>query len=116
SRHVEVERRPHEESSHARLQRSRPTVLRLAGLFAVDSFGGGFVVQSFIAYWFAAQFDASTGELGVIFFVVGVLQTLSFLAAARLAERLGRLRTLLFTPLPSNGLLISLPVPPPLPP
>ncbi|HKA92995.1 MAG TPA: MFS transporter, partial [Acidimicrobiia bacterium] len=112
SRHVEIERRPHEESSHARLQRSRPTVLRLAGLFAVDSFGGGFVVQSFIAYWFAAQFDASTGELGVIFFVVGILQTLSFLAAARLAERFGLLRTMVFTHLPSNVLLVAIPFAP----
>ena len=87
-------------------------MLRLATLFAVDSFGGGFVVQSFIAYWFAAQFDASTGVLGVIFFVVGVLQTASFLAAARLAERYGLLRTMVFTHLPSNALLVAIPFAP----
>ena len=112
SRHVEAEPRPHEERSGAGLQRSRPMVLRLATLFAVDSFGGGFVVQSFIAYWFAAQFDASTGVLGVIFFVVGVLQTASFLAAARLAERYGLLRTMVFTHLPSNALLVAIPFAP----
>lgn len=112
SRRVEGEPGPHEERSEAGLQRSRPTVLRLATLFAVDSFGGGFVVQSFIAYWFAAQFDASTGVLGVIFFVVGVLQTASFLAAARLAERYGLLRTMVFTHLPSNALLVAIPFAP----
>ena len=112
SRRVEAGPRPDEDPGAARLQRSRPTVLRLAGLFAVDSFGGGFVVQSFIAYWFAAQYGASTGRLGVIFFVVGVLQTLSFLAAARLAERFGLLRTMVFTHLPSNALLIAIPFAP----
>jgi MFS family permease len=111
SRRVEADPRPHE-AHPVGLRRSRPTVLRLAGLFAVDSFGGGFVVQSFIAYWFAAQYNASTGELGIIFFVVGVLQTLSFLAAARLAERFGLLRTMVFTHLPSNGLLIAIPFAP----
>ncbi|HMF03838.1 MAG TPA: MFS transporter [Acidimicrobiia bacterium] len=112
SRRVEAGPRPDEDPGAARLQRSRPTVLRLAGLFAVDSFGGGFVVQSFIAYWFAAQYGASTGRLGVIFFVVGVLQTLSFLAAARLGERFGLLRTMVFTHLPSNALLIAIPFAP----
>jgi MFS family permease len=112
SRRVEAEPRPHAEHPGTGLQRSRPTVLRLAALFAVDSFGGGFVVQSFIAYWLAAQFGASTGELGVIFFVVGLLQTASFIAAARLAERFGLLRTMVFTHLPSNVLLIAIPFAP----
>jgi MFS family permease len=112
SRRVEADPRPHEAQPAAGLQRSRPTVLRLAGLFAIDSFGGGFVVQSFIAYWFAAQFDASTGVLGVIFFGVGLLQTVSFLAATRLAERFGLLRTMVFTHLPSNALLVAIPFAP----
>jgi MFS family permease len=112
SRRVEAAPHAHEEPTRPGLQRSRPTVLRLAGLFAVDSFGGGFVVQSFIAYWFAAQFDASTGVLGVIFFVVGVLQTVSFLVAARLGERFGLLRTMVFTHLPSNVFLIAIPFAP----
>ncbi len=115
SRRVEVEPRPHSEQTPPGLQRSRPTVLRLAALFAVDSFGGGFVVQSFIAYWFAAQYDASTGVLGVIFFSVGVIQTASFLTAARLAERFGLLRTMVFTHLPSNALLVAIPFAPNLP-
>lgn len=87
---------------------SRPVVLRLAGLFAMDSFGGGFVVQSFIAFWLAERFDASVGVLGVTFFAVGVLQTGSFLAAVPIAERFGLLATMVFTHLPSNVLLVAL--------
>ena len=97
------------------LHRSRPAVLRLAALFALDSFGGGFVVQSFVAYWLAVQFDASVAVLGVVFFSVGLLQTASFLAAPRLAERFGLLRTMVFTHLPSNLLLATIPLAPNLP-
>jgi len=90
------------------LDRSRPAVIRLAALFATDAFGGGFVVQSFIAYWFAARFHASIGMLGVVFFAIGILQTLSFLAATALAERFGLLPTMVFTHLPSNLLLAAI--------
>jgi len=55
----------------------------LAALFATDAFGGGFVVQAFIAYWFSVKFHTSLGSLGLIFFAIGVLQTVSFLAATR---------------------------------
>ena len=84
---------------------SRPMVLRLAGLFAVDSFAGGFTVTAFIAYWFAHRFDTPTETLGLVFAVVGVLQTASFLAAGALAERYGLLGTMVATHLPSNVLL-----------
>jgi MFS family permease len=87
---------------------SRPTVTRLAGLFAVDSFGGGFVVQSFIAFWLTRRFDATTATVGVVFFAVGLLQAASFLAASRLGERFGLLPTMVFTHLPSNLLLVAL--------
>jgi hypothetical protein len=94
------------------LERSRPLVYRLAALFSIDSFGGGFVVQSFIAYWFAVRFGASTATLGAVFAAVGVLQTGSFLIAPRLAERVGLLPTMVFTHLPSNLLLALIPVAP----
>ena len=84
---------------------TRPVVRRLAALFAVDSFGGGFVVQSFIAYWLARRFDATAGALGVVFFAVGLLQTASLLLAARVARRVGLLATMVGTHLPSNVLL-----------
>ena len=87
---------------------SRPQVQRLATLFAVDSFGGGFVVQSFIAYWLAVRFDASISLLGVVFFGVGLLQTGSMLVAPRLAERFGLLPTMVFTHLPSNLALAAM--------
>jgi hypothetical protein len=84
---------------------SRPMVLRLAGLFAVDSFAGGFTVTAFIAYWFAYRFETPTETLGLVFAVVGVLQTASFLAAGALAARYGLLGTMVATHLPSNVLL-----------
>ncbi len=97
------------------LHRSRPAVFRLASLFAVDSFGGGFVTQSFVAYWFRVKFDVSIELLGVVFFSVGVLQAASFIAATRLAERFGLLRTMVFTHLPSNLLLAAIPLAPSFP-
>lgn len=93
---------------HRALGRSRPQVLRLSALFATDAFGGGFVVQSFIAYWLTVRFGATVGSLGVVFFAIGVLQTASMLVAPRLAERYGLLSTMVFTHLPSNVLLAAL--------
>ena len=95
-----------------RLQRSRRSVWNLSALFALDSFGGGFVVQAFIAYWLSVRYGASVGMLGVIFFAVALLQTGSFLVAPRLAERFGILRTMVFTHLPSNILLVLVPFAP----
>ena len=100
-----LDRRP---KSAERLGPSRGIVVRLSALFALDSFGGGFVVQAFIAFWLAQRFNASLGTVGVVFFAVGVLQTGSFLVAPRLAERYGLLRTMVFTHLPSNVLLAAI--------
>ncbi len=90
------------------LHRSRGIVRRLSALFALDSFGGGFVVHAFLAYWLARRFDASPELLGVVFFAVGILQALSFQASVRLAGRIGLLRTMVFTHLPSNLLLAAI--------
>jgi predicted MFS family arabinose efflux permease len=87
---------------------SRGVVTRLAGLFALDSFAGGFTLTAFIAYWFAHRFGTSTATLGALFAAVGVLQTASFLVAGRLAERFGLLATMVGSHLPSNLLLASL--------
>ncbi|HYL52792.1 MAG TPA: MFS transporter [Acidimicrobiia bacterium] len=91
-----------------RLERSRPTVVRLSGLFALDAFGGGFVVQSFIAFWFSRRFGATPGQIGLVFFTVSLLQTASFLLAPVLARRFGLLTTMVATHLPSNLFLIGL--------
>lgn len=90
------------------LHRSRGTVARLSALFALDSFGGGFVVQSFLAYWFALKFGASHQALAILFLVIGFLQAASFQIAVRLAGRIGLLRTMVFTHLPSNVLLAAI--------
>lgn len=97
------------------LVRSKRRVAGLAGLFAIDSFGGGFVVSSFIVFWFQRKFGASTETLGLVFFVVGLLQSGSSIAAGWLANRIGLLNTMVFTHLPSNILLILVPFMPNLP-
>jgi len=89
------------------LHRSRGIVARLSALFALDSLGGGFVPQTFIAYLFVRRYDASPQTLAIVFFAIGILQALSFQAAVRLAGRIGLLRTMVFTHLPSNLLLIA---------
>jgi MFS family permease len=91
-----------------RLGKSRGVVRRLSALFALDSFGGSFIVPSFLAYWFAERFDASAATIGLVFAAVGVLHTVSFLLAPRIAERIGLLPTMVFTHLPSNVLLVAL--------
>ena len=85
---------------------------RLSGLFALDSFGGGFVTQAFLAYWFTEKWGTSTATLGVVFFAIGFLQAGSFQVAARLAGRIGLLNTMVFTHLPSNLLLALIPFAP----
>jgi predicted MFS family arabinose efflux permease len=90
-------------------------VLRLAGLFALDSFGGGFVVQSFAAYWFYLRFGVDPKTLGTLFFAANVFAGLSALAASRLANRIGLVNTMVVTHLPSNVLLMLIPVMPTLP-
>jgi predicted MFS family arabinose efflux permease len=97
------------------LHESRTVVLRLSGLFALDSFAGGFVVQTYVAFWLTRAFDAQPEVLGAVFFCAGLLQALSFQVAVRLAERFGLLRTMVFTHLPSNLLLAALPLAPSLP-
>lgn len=94
---------------------SRGVVLKLTGLFALDSFGGGFVVQSFAAYWFYLRFGVNPATLGGIFFGANICAGISALAASRLAERYGLIKTMVYTHLPSNILLILLPLMPNLP-
>ena len=89
----------------APLHRSRGTVRRLSVWFALDSFAGGFVPQTFIAYLFARKYGASPETLAVVFFAIGILQAVSFQGSVWLAARIGLLRTMVFTHLPSNVLL-----------
>jgi predicted MFS family arabinose efflux permease len=94
------------------LERSRGRVYKLSALFALDGLGGGFVVNTLVAYWFTSKFGTSEVLLGLVFFGVGVVQALSVLASARLAVRIGLINTMVFTHLPSNVLLIAIPFAP----
>ena len=97
------------------LHRSRGIVARLSALFALDAFGGGLVVQSLIAYWFHARFGADPALIGAIMFCANLLAGISALAAARIADAIGLIETMVFTHLPSNVLLIAVPLMPSLP-
>jgi predicted MFS family arabinose efflux permease len=97
------------------LHRSRPVVFKLAAMFSLDAFAGGFVIQSIVAYWFYRRFGVPPAVLGGIFFGANVLAGLSALAAARVAARIGLINTMVFTHLPSNVLLMVVPLMPSLP-
>ena len=92
--------------------RSHRVVIRLSSLFALDSFAGGFVVQSFAAYWFYLRFGVNPATLGVIFFWANIFAGISALLAARLAARWGLINTMVVTHFPSNVLLILVPLMP----
>jgi len=102
-------------SGFSGLERSRTVVMKLSALFALDSFGGGFIVQAFAAYWFHLRFGVDAAALGAIFFWANVFAGLSALLASRLASRIGLVKTMVFTHLPSNILLIMVPLMPTLP-
>jgi MFS family permease len=87
----------------------------LSSLFALDSFAGGFVIQSFAAYWFYLRFGTNPAALGGIFFSANLFAGISALFASRLASRIGLVKTMVYTHLPSNILLILVPLMPTLP-
>ncbi len=99
-------------SSWLGLHRSRGVILRLSALFALDAFGGGFILQSIVAYWFYLRFRLDPATLGSIFFFANLLAATSALGAARLARRFGLINTMVFTHLPSNVLLLMVPLMP----
>jgi MFS family permease len=94
------------------LHQSRGIVLKISGLFALDAFAGGFILQSFMAYWFTVRWGADAGQLGNVFFFANLFSGLSGLVAARLADRIGLVNTMVFTHIPSNLLLILVPLMP----
>jgi len=97
------------------LHRSQGIVLKLSALFALDSFGGGFVVQSILAYWFYLRYGVEPAILGSIFFAANLLAGISALSAAAVAARIGLINTMVFTHIPSNILLMLTPLMPNLP-
>ncbi|MFO1323645.1 MAG: MFS transporter [Burkholderiales bacterium] len=93
----------------APLTHSKRAVYALAALFALDAFGGGFVVQSMLALWLYQRFGLSLATAGTIFFATGVLSALSYLVAVRIAHRIGLVNTMVFTHLPANVCLLAIP-------
>lgn len=97
------------------LHRSRGVVLKLSSLFALDAFAGGLIVQSLIAYWFYVKFGVEPAVLGTIFFAANIAAGISALLAVRVAARIGLIRTMVWTHIPSNILLMLVPLMPNLP-
>ena len=86
---------------------AKSTVARLSALFAIDAFGGGFLTDALVAYWFFRRFGIAEDRLAVLFFVVHILNAVSHLGAAWLAKRIGLIKTMVFTHLPSSIFLIA---------
>jgi MFS family permease len=121
SRRIEVSRPsgsadlPEGEKRLLGLHKSRRVVFKLSALFSLDAFAGGFVLQSIVAYWFHVRFNVQPAALGAIFFGANILAGLSALAAARVAARIGLVGTMVYTHIPSNILLMLVPLMPNLP-
>ena len=86
--------------------RSKKIVGKLSALFAVDSFAGGFVIQSVVSLWFFTRFGADLIILSYVFSAAGILTAFSYIVAAKIADRIGLVNTMVFTHIPSNILLI----------
>jgi predicted MFS family arabinose efflux permease len=87
----------------------------LSALFAIDSFAGGFVIQSIVSLWFYARFGADLSTISYILSISGVVTAISFMAAARIADKIGLINTMVFTHLPANILIIVVAFAPTLP-
>ena len=109
---VEAKKKTESRASKVGLHKSRDIVAKLAGLFALDAFAGGFIVQSIVAYWFYLRFKTDLNSLAGIFFGTNFLSALSFLVAPAIARRFGLLNAMVFTHLPSNFLLLFVPLMP----
>src|SRR6266446_1825827 len=94
------------------LPRSGPVVLKLSALFSLDAFAGAFILQSIVAYWFHVRYGVQPAALGGIFFGGNILAGISALSASWLARRIGLINTMVFTHVPSNILLILVPLMP----
>jgi MFS family permease len=109
---IETGVKPTDTSRRIGVQKSRGIVAKLSALFALDAFAGGFIVQSLVAYWFFLRYKTDINTLGGIFFGTNLLSAISFLAAPLIARRIGLLNTMVFTHLPSNFLLLLVPLMP----
>jgi MFS family permease len=88
--------------------KSKKIVTKLSGLFAIDSFAGGFAIQSIVSFWFFTKFDIDLSIISYIFSIGSVLTAFSYIIAAKIADKIGLINTMVFTHIPSNILLILL--------
>ena len=88
--------------------KSKKIVTKLSGLFAIDSFAGGFAIQSIVSFWFFTKFDIDLSIISYIFSIGSLLTAFSYLIAAKIADKIGLINTMVFTHIPSNILLILL--------
>lgn len=107
SKNIELKADPADKKEQSTLSaESKKRIGKLSALFAVDSFAGGFVIQSIVSYWFFTRFGADLPTLAIIFSIAGVLTALSFLAATKIAGKIGLINTMVTTHIASNVLLI----------
>ncbi|MGI0087376.1 MAG: MFS transporter [Nitrosotalea sp.] len=85
---------------------SRSVIKKMSSLFAVDSFAGGFVIQSIVSFWFYTKFGADLSTLSYVFTIAGILTAVSYLLASKIASKIGLVNTMIYTHIPSNILLI----------
>jgi MFS family permease len=112
---VEVAQQAQQTKRTLGLHKSRGVVLKLSALFALDAFAGGLIVQSMVAFWFHIRFGVEAGIIGSIFFGANILAGISALLAVKIAQRIGLINTMVFTHIPSNILLMLVPLMPNLP-
>lgn len=117
SKHVETKKQINSKSlvSSNLSPKSKKIVIKLSSLFALDSFAGGFVIQSIVSFWFFTRFGVDLATISIIFSIAGVLTAISFIFAAKIADRIGLINTMVFTHIPSNILLILVAIAPTFP-
>ncbi len=93
-------------SSRTITPKSRSVIKKMSSLFAVDSFAGGFVIQSIVSFWFYTKFGADLSTLSYVFTIAGILTAASYLLASKIASKIGLVNTMVYTHIPSNILLI----------
>src|SRR6202022_3324756 len=98
--------RAEEKTHHAPLGPSRATVYKLAALFSIDAFAGGFVAQSLLVLWLFQRFDLSLSAAGLFFFWSSTLSAFSYPVGGWIAKRVGLVNTMVFTHIPSSLFLI----------
>ncbi len=104
---VEVTKSATDALAHHISPATKKVVTKLAGLFSLDAFGGGFLTDALVAYWFFRRFGIAEERLGLLFFAVHLLNAASHLGAAWLARRIGLVNTMVFTHLPSSLFLVA---------